>query len=363
MLTIAIPTYNRNERLNRSLRLLLPQISDHASFCRLLFFDNCSPVPITETLPAVMNDFPQVQYQVVRNKQNVGANANIMRCFEACETEWIWCLSDDDPVAADAITIIRQHLEAYPDYVYFNFPYDAHRPQTYLTTGIDEFVDKLDGSTNLPWIASAVYRTANIQVNIKYGYQFAYSMLPHVATLLISLGQQGKCCMSHVRIMAFNDDPTDFENHWSIVTFALGSPVVYDIPVSFATRQALARKLLFTSQGESIRLRVVVVQLLLAYFEGNEHTERFDKGNLLYQYDQVVGRNYYFYPRFSKRRVLIAYYRFLVRFPDLTGYTLRLFQKKLPTLFGRYDRYVRFVNFLRLPRLDDTGRQSRYERV
>jgi glycosyltransferase involved in cell wall biosynthesis len=363
MLTIAIPTYNRNERLNRSLRVLLPQISAHSSFCRLVFLDNCSPTPITETLPVVMNEFPQVQYEVVRNKQNIGANANIMRCFEMCETEWIWCLSDDDPVADNALAIVRQHVEEYSDCVYINFPYDNLRPRTYLTTGIDEFVDKLDYSSNLPWIASSIHRAANMQANIKYGYQFAYSMLPHVATLLISLGQQGKCCMSNAQIMGVNDDSTPFEEQWSIVTFALGSPVIYDLPFSFSTRKKLANKLLVTSHGESVRLRVVVVQLLLAYFQGNEHTERFDKGNLLFHYDQAVSRNYYLYRRFGKRGLLIAYYRLMVRYPDLTGKVLRLFQKKLPGLLGRQDRYVRLVEFLRLPRLDTVGRQSRYERV
>nr|GFC03707.1 hypothetical protein [Tanacetum cinerariifolium] len=316
MLTIAIPTYNRNERLNKSLRLLLPQLQEQMPFCRLLLLDNCSPTPIADTLPAVLNDFPQVQYQIVRNKQNIGANANILRCFELCETEWIWCLSDDDPVLPDALAIIRQHVEAHPDCVYFNFPYDSNRKQTYYTSGIEDFIDKLDISANLPWIASAIHRTSNIQINLKYGYQFAYSMLPHVATLLISLGLRGRCCMSATRIMADNDDPTPFENHWSIITFSMSAPTIYDIPVPFSSRQALAQKLLVTHYGESINLRTVVIQLLLAYFQGNEHTERRDDGNLLYHYDQIVYRNYYLRQRVGSRLGLrIAYYRWLVRFP------------------------------------------------
>jgi glycosyltransferase involved in cell wall biosynthesis len=362
MLTIAIPTYNRNERLNKSLRLLLPQVRENAAFCRLIFLDNCSPTPIAQTLPAVMDEFPEVQYQVVRNKQNIGANANILRCVEMCETEWIWCLSDDDPVLPDALTTIRQHLAQYPDCVYFNFPYDTLRQHTYTTTGIEDFIEKLDFSANLPWISSSVHQAANMQRNLKYGYQFAYSMLPHVAALLMSLGQQGKCCMSAAQIMGVNNDPTAFEHQWSIVSFAMGSPVIYDIPLPFATRQALVRKLLVTSFGDSVQLHVIVAQLLMSYLRGNERVDRFSKGNIIFHYNQIVARNYHLFTR-PRTRFLIVYYGLLLRFPHLTGQMLLLFQNKLPSWLGRYDRYNRLMDFLLLPRIDKLGHQDRYERI
>jgi glycosyltransferase involved in cell wall biosynthesis len=343
MLTIAIPTYNRNERLNKSLRLLLPQLQEHVSFCRLLLLDNCSPTPIADTLPAVLGDFPQVQYQIVRNKQNIGANANILRCFELCETEWIWCLSDDDPVLPDALATIRQHVEAHPDCIYFNFPFDGARQQIYFTTGIEEFIDKLDLSANLPWISSSVHRTSNLQVNLKYGYQFAYSMLPHVAMLLFSLGLHGRCCLSTAHVMAQNTEPTPFEERWSMVSFAMGAPTVYDIPVPFASRQALAQKLLVTQSGESISLRTVVFQLLIAYFQGNERTEHHDSENLLYHYDQIIYRNYYLRQRLGSRLGLkVAGYRWLVRFPHLAAWLLaRLGRPVTGSAARRQDRYER----------------------
>jgi abequosyltransferase len=363
MLTIAIPTYNRNERLNKSMRLLLPQVQENASFCRLIFLDNCSPTPIADTLPAVMNEFPGVQYQIVRNKQNIGANANILRCFELCETEWIWCLSDDDPVLPNALTTIRQHLADHPDCVYFNFPYDKNRKISYLTNGIDDFIDKLDVSANLPWIASAIHRASNIQGNLKYGYQFAFSMLPHVATLLISLGQHGRCYMSATQIMADNDDPTPFENHWSIVTFAMSAPTIYDLPMPFATRQALAQKLFITHHGESINLRTIVIQLLLAYFQGNIHTERFDNKNLLYYYDQIIFRNYYLSQSSTYNRSQIKRYRLIMRFPRVTWRILNFINNDLIKVAKRQDRVDRFMKFFDLPKLNAISRQDRYERI
>ncbi len=169
--------------------------------------------------------------------------------------------------------------------------------------------------------------------------------------------------MSAVRLMADNDDPTVFEHNWSIVSFAIGSPVMYDIPLPFASRQALARKLLVTHLGESISLPVVVSQLLLAYFFGSERIERFDKGNLLYTYDQIVSRNYYLFPRLNSRRLLISYYRLLLHFPRLTMRLLNFSQEKLPKLLGRPDRAHRLIKFLRFPPIDGLPRQDRYERI
>jgi hypothetical protein len=147
--------------------------------------------------------------------------------------------------------------------------------------------------------------------------------------------------MSSTRIMADNTDPTPFENHWSIVTFALGSPVIYDIPISFASRKALSSKLLVTHYGESINLRTVVIQLLLAYFYGNKHTELRDNGNLLYNYDQIVNRNYYLRTKFGSRlSIKIFYYRLLIRFPRLTRWVLTRLRNPMLHV-GHQDRYER----------------------
>ena len=53
MITIAIPTYNRNRTLKENLRLLLPQLTDR---CRLLIIDNCSDTPVAETLADLLPD-------------------------------------------------------------------------------------------------------------------------------------------------------------------------------------------------------------------------------------------------------------------------------------------------------------------
>ncbi|RZJ89321.1 MAG: glycosyltransferase, partial [Hymenobacter sp.] len=322
MLTVAIPTYNRNQTLNKNLRLLLSQMQEHHASCQLLLLDNCSPTPVAETLPEVLTDFPQIRYHLMRNKVNIGANANILRCFESCETEWIWCLSDDDPILPGALDVVLQHLATYSDCLYFNFSFDSSRSQTFVTTGREEFIQRLDNAANLPWISSSVHRTEAMQAVLKFGYQFAYTMLPHVASLLVTIGEQGRCCLSANQITGVDFTPRPVEQSWSIISFALGAPMMYDLPLPFATRQVLAQKLLVTNLGESITLRNIVIQLLLSYFRGNTYCERHDNRNMLYNFDQVVYRNYYLDGRLS-RRLEVAYYRLMVRFPNFTAFALR----------------------------------------
>jgi abequosyltransferase len=82
-LTIAIPTYNRSEQIKATISLLLPQLTPE---CFLLIIDNHSDVPVSESLAALLATLPQSQYSIVRNRVNIGGNANIVRCFELCDT-------------------------------------------------------------------------------------------------------------------------------------------------------------------------------------------------------------------------------------------------------------------------------------
>lgn len=85
-LTIAIPTFNRNEILEKHIQFLLPQISEE---CTLLIIDNCSMVSVENTIGYLLSKYPLLNYKIIRNKVNIGGNANILRCVELCETEWL----------------------------------------------------------------------------------------------------------------------------------------------------------------------------------------------------------------------------------------------------------------------------------
>lgn len=319
-LTIAIPTYNRNQTLLKYIKGLLPQLTPE---CKLLIFDNLSDTPVAETLQESLAQFPQINCEIVRNRANIGGNANIMRCLEMSETEWVWILGDDDQVMPDAIDIILKYIDAYPACLLLNFSHDGVRKQSFMTKGLEQMVAEFDPSADLPWISSNVYNRARLAVNLKYGYQYTYSMLPHVVTLLVSIKEDDVCVFSIDQIVDGQSRDTPVEEQWSLISMALGFPTLLDLPFKPKVREALLNKLLLTNQGDGINrvLHHMVYELLLMSVKGN------DRETALYLYDQIWSRRYYF-DTTIKRNAELRFYRMLLRFPALTRLGWRIVKRK-----------------------------------
>jgi len=333
MLTIAIPTYNRNQTLRDNLALLLPQLNEQ---CRLTIYDNCSDVPVAETLRELLEQYPALQVQITRNEANIGANANIVRCIETCDTPWVWVLGDDDRPQPGAVQTILQHMDSHPDGVLLNFATDKNRSQTFVTQGLQELADKLDASADLPWISSSIYRAEEFRRHLKFGYQYLYSMLPHVVMLMHSIGENGKACFANRQIVEGNTRDAPPEQQWSLVNLALGYPVLLELPFAPPVREKLVEKLLVTARGDGFNLHFLTYQLLLM------STKHGESRTALYIYDQVCNRRYYFDKR-PKPRLQRFLWRMLLRFPRAALFFYRLVKRQ--SLGGQgqqlQDRYGR----------------------
>lgn len=297
-LTVAIPTYNRNRNLHKTLEYLLPQLNDQ---CELLIFDNCSDVPVEETLRDLLATFPQVHCRIMRNRVNLGPTANFMRCFEECETEWIWLLGDDDQPAPDAITTVLSHLDARPDCTFFNFASDRfRRERSVYTTGLREFVYSLDYWSLLLFMSVGIYHCPTVLPNLRVGYLFAYSLAPHVAIVLASLGDQGVCCFSHKPIIR-HQAPAE----WCAVNALLGKMTLLDLPMEDDVRREFARKLRAHTTLEGTTVMLMKMNL-----------KKRDWRHAIYCYDQICSRVYY-HERKWTTRLRIPAYRLMVRFSRL----------------------------------------------
>jgi hypothetical protein len=329
-LTVAVPTYNRNQVLAENLAGLLPQLTAE---CRLLVLDNCSDVPVAETLAPLLAGYPGVEAQVVRHRVNIGANANIMRCFELCDTEWLWVLGDDDPVKPDALQTIFRYLNRYPEAMFFNFSVEHHpRRAPVVTRGRREFIDRIDSFGNLIFISTSLYRVDALLPSLKVGYQYTYSMAPQFVVLLQSLKDTGVCYLVDETIVTLI--PSPLQEQWSVIDFALGVPILLDLPLDDDSRRALARHL-FTKKGESIPLRSLWHQLLLSAVEQG------DARSALYLYDRICST----WHRFGAPpgvRALAVLLRVLLRFPRMGHWCVQVEQavrrRQLPGLQDRARR-------------------------
>lgn len=178
LLTIAIPTYNRPERVKNQILKILPFLSDEIY---LLVLDNHSDVPVSSLFEGIILP-PNVT--IIRNKFNVGGDANIARCFEYCSTSWLWTLSDDDELTNDAVNIVLGLIKATPNAIFINL----NRKDNYIGEGIDSFVKHaLTQYSYLFWMSVCVYHIDALKNQMNDYFSSISCMQPGVVLLLKSL--------------------------------------------------------------------------------------------------------------------------------------------------------------------------------
>lgn len=161
-LSIIIPSYNRPERLTKSLYRLVDQCTDHSVSIKIL--DNHSPVAIESIISEKFGNYRDI-IEVTRNRVNIGGDANICRCYEFADSEWFWLLGDDDEPSQDAVSIILNEIEkASLDCGYICFATNKGRFERkhVLKKHGDfwAFVTKNTALNNMSFISSGVYRSS-----------------------------------------------------------------------------------------------------------------------------------------------------------------------------------------------------------
>ncbi|OXA81438.1 Glycosyltransferase, GT2 family [Flavobacterium aquidurense] len=176
ILTIGIPTYNRPGEIKKQVRLLLPQLNERVN---LIVYDNHSNIPIE----SYFTSGELSKFTLIRNKVNVGGDANIARCFENCETKWLWTLSDDDYVRKDAVAFMLDIIDKKGDAVFLNFC----KGVSFKTKGFDELINKFKCPTVFSssfTMSSCLYDISKLQPSLQNYYTNLSSM---VGTIILVL--------------------------------------------------------------------------------------------------------------------------------------------------------------------------------
>ena len=115
LLTIAIPTYNRAQLLDRQLAWLDRAIKGFESKCEIIISDNCS----TDNTPDVINKwqpvFGEATVKLNRQEENVGAIRNIAYCINRATSKHVWTISDDDKIDERTISYLLNVLAEHPE--------------------------------------------------------------------------------------------------------------------------------------------------------------------------------------------------------------------------------------------------------
>ena len=117
LLTVAIPSYNRAQKLDRQLTWLDRNLSGFEHEIDVILSDNASP----DDTPAVCQKWKDrfaargVECRVNRNPQNVGPLPNIARCIELAQTRFTWVIGDDDDLPDGTLAWVIEQLRTDPD--------------------------------------------------------------------------------------------------------------------------------------------------------------------------------------------------------------------------------------------------------
>ena len=176
LLTICIPTHNRPDEIKKQVNLLLPQLDERV---HLVVYDNCSDTPIK----SCFSENELSKFTVIRNKVNVGGDANIARCFENCKTRWLWTLSDDDFVKKDAVRIVLDRLRNNDEVVFFNFCRGVSFKSIGFDQLIEEFKDPIVFSSSFT-MSSCLYDVGKLNYSLQNYYNHLSSMMGTIILVL-----------------------------------------------------------------------------------------------------------------------------------------------------------------------------------
>lgn len=141
ILSICIPTWNRANILQHSLRSIEAQIKEiDSSELELFVSDNCSD----DNTQEVVKDFIQKGLPITynRNKKNLGASGNFVRCMQWASGKYILLLGDDDILRPGSIKFLLDILR-HKDYglvhIHNNKNFLSGK-ETKVYDNVDEFI-------------------------------------------------------------------------------------------------------------------------------------------------------------------------------------------------------------------------------
>jgi abequosyltransferase len=108
ILTIAIPTYNREGYLRTALEGIFSQAGAFSAEVEVIVCDNAS----SDGTPAVLEEALARGWplRVLRNPQNIGPDANFLRCWQEARGRYFLLLGDDDLMVPGSLAVLLPFL-------------------------------------------------------------------------------------------------------------------------------------------------------------------------------------------------------------------------------------------------------------
>jgi glycosyltransferase involved in cell wall biosynthesis len=115
LLTIAIPTFNRAQKLDWQITWLAKVIKGFESECEVFISNNCSTDNTQDVIAKWQSELGRTVLKSNRSSENVGLVRNIACCLNAARTPFVWMVGDGDPIQDRNLTYVLETLKKYSD--------------------------------------------------------------------------------------------------------------------------------------------------------------------------------------------------------------------------------------------------------
>ncbi len=244
-LTIIIPTYNRKERLSRTLDLLQLQTNQNFNVIILDDYSNYDVAVITENRSKEFKE----RIKIVRNVGNLGLAGNTAFAFIQEAEGWIWTLADDDVPSVYAVEMIHQEIESADDIGIILF--SINLMQKYMQDSYIDFENISDMTTfyqgilteencrriegDFIYFSNKVYHIRKITRCIKETFTYLYTTIPQNILLLSMLDKgEGSLRISDKKIVGYSSPDGD---HWDWLDNGLGMTILDDLPLNISEEE------------------------------------------------------------------------------------------------------------------------------
>ncbi len=246
-LTIIIPTYNRKQRLARTLDLLQMQTNQNFN---IIIMDDKSNYDVSEVFSKRSSDFVK-RITYICNAGNIGIGGNTALAFMQVDDGWIWTLSDDDIPSVYAVEMIYQEIaKTDSDIIHFTInEYASYIPER---DGIDFgalkdmlcFYKKVieDGRISINVImgdfifySNKVFHMKYVKKYLKQIITYLYTTIPQNMPIIFMLdNEEGKVRISNKKIVTYSAPDGD---HWNRLDNGLGMTVLADLPLHISAEE------------------------------------------------------------------------------------------------------------------------------
>jgi glycosyltransferase involved in cell wall biosynthesis len=290
-ISIFIPTYNRSEKLKRSLNL----IQKFNNFDIPVFvLDNDSTDNTGEIVKDINSELNcNIFYR--KNIVNIGMTANVIRCFEMCETEWIWVLGDDDSIVESSFNTISSYIENdnNENTCFINFYSDSIqlRNQDLYSIGLEDFASKMDNFSLVLFISTSIFNVKKIKPYLSFSYNYSYSLAPHLISTFIALREKNYVTIFSKEKIVTYQPVSDKSQKWSYFNLFLGVTTLFEIFEKIDDKIMLPFSKKITSH---LRINKILFHYVMMYYHENSFMRK-------YVFNQIVFRNLQYLPNKSLR--------------------------------------------------------------